>query len=371
MGKDFLAFVKRRKTQESASMKDKQHSHEKPNPKLKGIYLARRIESYMFLCVLAFCAYAISQLSFIKSLGISALIVAIFLGAITGNFAPHSLSLLKKTGVLAFCGKQVLRAGIVLYGFRLSLQDIEKLGYQSLGLAFFMVFSTFFLGLILGRGLGLSRDACLLVSSGSSICGAAAVLAAQSQVKAEPNTVAIAVCTVVVFGTLGMFCLPLAYFAGLIPLNTHQIGIFAGASLHEVAHALAAGIALDAASNSVLVKMLRVLMLLPFLLMLGFMLRDRGQGAKFMASFPWFALGFLCCVLLSSLPVLNRDFALSFIKPSIDALDTFLLSLAMVSLGISIRKDVLATAGFKPFLLAFLLCFWLFGAGFLAVKYFF
>lgn len=352
--------------QNKARFKYLQESHKK-HPYHKA-HTSHKFESYLFLCVLAFCSYAVSELGFFKQFGISALIVAVVLGAVIGNFAHHSVRLLKKTGSLNICTKQILRLGIVLYGFRIMLSDIQSVGLNGVLLSFLMVFSTFFVGLLVGKILKIDFKESVLISSGSSICGAAAVLASESIVKGGANKVAVAVCTVVVFGTLGMFLLPFFYSIGIFGFDKLYMGYFMGATLHEVAHAVAAGTAVgdEAGGASVIIKMIRVLMLVPFLIMLTPLMMKfdkNSQKTSFVSNMPWFAIGFLVATGVSSLPFLNTDFSLSVIKPTIEFVDTFLLSLAMVALGVNIRKDTISKAGAKPFIMAILLCVWLVGFG--------
>lgn len=337
---------------------------------IKKIYKSKKVESYVVLVVLAFCSYAIAELSMFKTLGISALIIAVVLGAVVGNFAYHNVSLLKKTGALAVCTKQVLRLGIILYGFRISLQDIQGVGLNGVALAAFIVFSTFFLGLLLGKILKIDFLQSALIASGSAICGAAAVLASESVLKAGSSKVAVAVCTVVVFGSIGMFLFPL--LNNIFNMPSYYFGYFIGASLHEVAHVVGAGFSIgsDGANTSIVIKMIRVLMLVPFLIMLSFCFQKSDSNTSLIKQIPWFAIMFLVVVFISSTPLLNTSFSLNFIKPSIEILDTFLLSLSMVALGVNIRKDMLSQAGFKPFLMAIILMLWLIIASFLYIKFF-
>lgn len=337
---------------------------------INKIYKSKKIESYVVLIVLAFCSYAIGELSFFKKFGISALIIAVVLGAVIGNFAHHNVSLLKKTGALGVCTKQVLRLGIILYGFRISLSDIESIGLSGVGLAAFIVFSTFFFGLLIGKILKIDFLQSALIASGSSICGAAAVLASESVLKGGSSRVGVAVCTVVVFGSLGMFLLPLtqSFFA----LDERLFGFLVGGTLHEVAHVVGAGssIGVEGATSSIVVKMVRVLMLVPFLIMLSFGFKKEEKNGSFLNQIPWFAIWFLIACGVSSMPILNTDFALSVIKPNIAVFDTFLLSLSMVALGVNIRKDMLSKAGLKPFIMAIILCVWLIVSAYAYIKVF-
>ena len=230
--------------------------------------------------------------------GISPLTLAIVLGIALGNSvaAPH---LPRIAEGIAFSKGRLLRLGIVLYGFKITWAQLTFAGWPALFADVGVVCGTFALALWLGRRLDIDRDTAALVGAGSAICGAAAVLAAQPVLKAKEADVGVAVATVVVFGTLAMFVYPLLA-ALLLPSVADADacfgwGIYTGASVHEVA---------QVADVAVITKMIRVLLLAPFLLALPWLMRRFGGGApaaqKGAPALPWFALGFLGAVAANS-----------------------------------------------------------------------
>ena len=230
--------------------------------------------------------------------GISPLTLAIVLGMALGNSvaAPH---LPRIAEGIAFSKGRLLRLGIVLYGFKITWAQLAFAGWPALFADVGVVCGTFALALWLGRRLDIDRDTAALVGAGSAICGAAAVLAAQPVLKAKEADVGVAVATVVVFGTLAMFVYPLLA-ALLLPSVADADacfgwGIYTGASVHEVA---------QVADVAVITKMIRVLLLAPFLLALPWLMRRFGGGApaaqKGAPALPWFALGFLGAVAANS-----------------------------------------------------------------------
>ena len=230
--------------------------------------------------------------------------------------------------------------------------------------------STFALAWWLGtRVLGLERNTALLIGAGSSICGAAAVMAAEPVVKGRAEQVAIAVATVVVFGTLAMFLYPLLYrwgvHAGWMPLDDTGYGVFTGSTVHEVAQVVAAGRAVSqpAADAAVIAKMVRVMMLAPFLVGLSALLGrggNRGTGQRSAITVPWFAFGFIAMVGFNSLQLLPPGLVATLVE-----LDTALLAMAMAALGLTTHVSALRQAGARPMLLAALLAAWLVGGGLL------
>ncbi|MEI2263783.1 YeiH family protein [Erwinia sp. CGal63] len=293
--------------------------------------------------------------------GLGSLTLAMLAGIVVGNTFYSRLAWRCDAGVL-FAKQKLLRLGIVLYGFRLTVQQITAIGLSGVLTDLLTLASTFLLACWLGRRvLGLDRDTAWLIGAGSSICGAAAIMATEPVIKAEPQKVAVAVATVVLFGTLGIFLYPLLWReigTTLLNMTPTQWGIFTGSTLHEVAQVVAAGHAIgpEAENAAVIAKMLRVMMLAPFLLLLS---RFGGAGhAGGGVSFPWFALGFIGVALFNSLHLLPQPYV-----AVLNAVDNFLLAVAMTALGITTKFSLLKQAGLKPLLLGLLLFVWLLAGG--------
>ncbi|MFR2286227.1 MAG: YeiH family protein, partial [Akkermansia sp.] len=286
--------------------------------------LANPLHGILLIVLFSFSACYIADFQWVKHLSFSPLIVGIVLGMIYANSLRNHLP---KTWVpgIQFCTKQVLRTGIVLYGFKLTFQSVIDIGGAALLIDAVVVAFTILLGAGLGRLLKMDRDTALLTSIGSSICGAAAVLGAEPVVKSQPYKAAVAVSTVVIFGTLSMFLYPALFRAGMLDLTTEQMGLFTGATLHEVAHVVGAGNAMGQAISdpAIIVKMIRVMMLAPVLVILSIILSRReaaaGQtGQKRKITIPWFAFLFLAVIGFNSLHLLPSG-----VVSAINSLDTF------------------------------------------------
>lgn len=327
-----------------------------------------RAPGLLLTAVVATAAMGLASLPWLQAHGISALTLAIVLGIAAGNSIYPRLAGWAAPGV-GFSKQWLLRAGIVLYGLRLTFQDIGQVGVAGVLIDALVLLSTFALAWWAGtRWFGMDRDSVLLIGAGSSICGAAAVMAAEPVVRARADQVTVAVSTVVVFGTLGMFLYPLLYQLNLahawLPMSEAAYGVFTGSTVHEVAQVVAAGRAVSAgaADTAVIAKMVRVMMLAPFLVGLSLLLA-RGRSAPPGAArakivVPWFAFGFVAVAGLNSLQVL---------PPALVALaiqvDTVLLAMAMAALGLTTHGSALRQAGIKPLLLALLLFAWLMAGG--------
>jgi len=231
------------------------------------------LHGILLIALFSCSAFYIAEFPFVKNLSFSPLIVGILLGMVYANSLRNHLPETWVPGIL-FCTKQVLRAGIVLYGFRLTFQSVVEIGLPAILIDAIIVAVTIFIGLLVGRLLKMDKDLALLTSTGSAICGAAAVLGAEPVVKSEPHKTAVAVSTVVIFGTLSMFIYPAMYRAGILDLTSEQMGLYTGSTLHEVAHVVGAGNVMgkEISDTAIIVKMIRVMMLAPVLVMMSFAL---------------------------------------------------------------------------------------------------
>lgn len=346
---------------------------------------ANTIHGILLIALFSFAAFYIAEIPFVKSLSFSPLIVGIILGMLYANSLRNKLPETWVPGI-KFCTKQILRAGIVLYGFRLTLTQVAAVGLPAVVIDTIIVAGTIFLGVWLGKLLKMDKDTSLMTATGSAICGAAAVLGAEPVVKCEGHKTAIAVSTVVIFGTISMFLYPILYRAGMLDaLGDTGVAIYTGSTLHEVAHVAGAGNAMDPtdtlgiAGTATITKMIRVMMLAPVLVIMSFALAGRKKAAteggttqKSKITIPWFAFGFIGIICLNSL--MQYLFGVDSVKEiplngAIEYIDTFMLTMAMTALGTDTSMEKFKQAGAKPFLLAGLLYIWLLGGGYLLTKW--
>ncbi|MDE6129984.1 MAG: YeiH family protein, partial [Muribaculaceae bacterium] len=319
------------------------------------------LHGVLLIALFSCAAFYIGSARIFTSLSISPMIIGIVLGMIYANLLRMHLPETWVPGI-QFCSKRLLRIGIILYGFRLTFQDIAAVGIAGIAVDAIIVTVTIVGGYYIGRLLKMDHEIAMLTSVGSGICGAAAVLGAEATMRTKPYKTAVAVATVVIFGTIAMFLYPIAYRAGLLQLSPTQMGIFSGSTLHEVAHAVGAGNALgdQIATTTVIVKMIRVMMLVPVLLVLGIWVARRARtgsegasGEKGKIAVPWFAFGFLLVIGINSLSVFLNTLDTPMGIPEwgnslINYIDTFLLTMAMVALGAETSFDKFKKAGAKP-----------------------
>lgn len=328
------------------------------------------LHGVLLIALFSCAAFYIGDAQFFKDISFSPMIIGIILGMLYANSLRNNLPETWVPGI-QFCSKRILRIGIILYGFRLTFQDIVNVGVSGIVIDAIVVAVTILGGIAIGRMLKMDSDTALLTSVGSGICGAAAVLGAESTIRTQPYKTAVSVATVVIFGTLSMFLYPIAYRSGLLDLTPQEMGIYSGATLHEVAHAVGAGNAMggEIANVAIIVKMIRVMLLVPVLLILGFWMARRKSGdnaaeGKGKVNIPWFAVGFLLVIGFNSFDLLPAA-----LVDTINYIDTFLLTMAMAALGAETSIDKFKKAGAKPFILAAFLYVWLLGGGYLLSKY--
>jgi uncharacterized integral membrane protein (TIGR00698 family) len=304
--------------------------------------------------------------------GIGSLTLAILIGIAFGNTVYAHLAGGSEAGV-SFCKQTLLRAGIVLYGLRLTFQDIAHVGVAGIAIDLLIVASTFVIADWLGARLRMDRTVVMLIGAGSSICGAAAVMATDPVVKGRSEQVAVAVSTVLVFGTIAMFAYPALYalYVQHHALSPAAYGVYVGSTIHEVAQVVVAGKAVgqSAADTAVITKMVRVMLLAPFLMILSAYLgrvNRRDASSRPLAKLepariqvPGFALGFVGIAAINSTALLP----VHVVSTAID-LDSVLLTMAMAALGVTTQASAIRTAGIKPMVLAGLLFGWLVVGGF-------
>jgi len=330
-----------------------------------------QLNGVLFVALFAAAVTRLAALPEIAGLGISPLIVGIVAGTIYGNALRDGMPESWSAGI-HFSARKLLRIAVAFFGLRVSLQEIAQVGLPGLAESVVIVVGTLALGTWVGmKVMKLDRDTALLTAAGSAICGAAAVLAFESTLQSKPHKSAMAVGSVVLFGTLSMFLYPLLYRAGWLHLDTVGAGLFFGGTIHEVAQVVgaASNVSPEATHIATIVKMTRVMLLVPVLLVLGVWLNRpaRGHNAAEKAdgahgrrklAVPWFALGFLALVIVNSLHVLPTA-----ASHALNTLDTFALTMAMTALGIETRMSQIREAGPRALTTGLILYVWLIVGG--------
>jgi len=337
------------------------------------------ISGIIFVAIFAAAATMISDIAFVKALGISPLVIGIVMGIFYANTLHNKVPSEWGTGI-TFSGKKILRFAIVFYGFRITFQQIMEVGMSGFMVSLIMLSTTFIIGTYLGiKVFKMDRDTSMLTASGASVCGAAAVLATEPVLNAEEHKTAVAVSMVVLFGTISMFLYPVLYASiiepatGFLHMTPQQFGIYVGGTIHEVAQVVAVpasvqGAPAEMANSAVIVKMTRVIMIAPMLIVLGIYLsmqakKSGGTAGGLTLTIPWFAVYFVGMAGFNSLDLVPHN-----IVAIINEIDTFLLTMAMTALGMGTIFAKFKGLGLAPLYTAGSMFVWLVVGGFVITK---
>lgn len=314
----------------------------KPNPNPSaGLWLG----GIAFTVVIATIGYALSKVPGFDHVGplACAIVIAVIYRQIFGY--PEKI----RAGIL-FSSKRFLRFAIILYGLKLNIDVVLHQGLgllvRDVGVIAFAILLTVWLGKVLKAESSLS----LLLGVGTGVCGAAAIAAVSPIIKAKDEDTAIGVGIIALVGTI--FSIAYTILRPFLPLSAIDYGIWSGISLHEIAHVALAGSPAgpDGLAIALLAKLGRVLLLVPLCLILMYWVKRRGLGkaGDTKIEFPWFLIGFILMSLFGSY-VLGKSIPVS--KVALDGISTattFILTSAMVGLGLNVSLRDLRTKAARP-----------------------
>ncbi len=266
-----------------------------------------------------------------KFISLGAVALAIVLGVILANtvnlhnsFAPG----------ITFSEKKILAFAIATMGINLNFSILMELGGKTITLIILSMILTIFSGILLGRLFGIDKKFAMLLGVGNAVCGASAIGAVKGVIKPKEEFVGISVAVVNLLGAIGMFLIPALVI--LLGMNEVNGGILAGDTLQAVGQAVAAGFTIGdkAGESATVVKMGRVLMLTPVLLILLFNYAKSDEEIKnvhILKNIPLFIIGFIFFSLIASFNILP-DSVTMFIKH----LSHYALIVAMAGVGLKI-----------------------------------
>jgi uncharacterized integral membrane protein (TIGR00698 family) len=303
-------------------------------------------------------AIAATSIGIRAVIGISALsplILSIIIGMLVRN--TLSLPAAIEPGI-GFSLKRILRLGIILLGLQVTVAQILSLGGTALAIVALTLATTFVAIRLAGRALGVDRQLTDLIAAGTSVCGASAVIAANTVIRGRQEHVAYAVACVTLFGSISMLAYPL--LAAPLGLDERAYGLWSGATIHEVAQVVAASFqAGDVAGQfGTISKLARVVLLAPLVMTLALALRSQTHDAHTgSVPMPWFVLGFVAMMAVNSVVEIPAD-----LGKGITIVTNFLLSMALAAMGLQANIAKLKAEGWRP--LALGAFGWLFIAAF-------
>jgi uncharacterized integral membrane protein (TIGR00698 family) len=303
---------------------------------------------------------------------ISAAILAIFLGALAANFLPLGIKILYGA---KDCVRRAIPLTIVLTGASLSFANATAVGWRAFVIIVITMSAAIASTMIFGRMMKLSAGTSMLIGAGTAICGNSAIIAVAPLIDAEDRDVMLSVGAINILGLALMFVSP---FAGeLLGMSDQSYGVWAGTTIHAVPQAVAAGFAYSAKAGGLatLVKLVRVALLAPLLLILAFSYaRSRKDRLKVHYSrlIPPFLWGFLALFALNSLgflPVLQFQNGYSVGSAAfLTEAGNLLLTLSMAALGLEVNVRVLAKAGGAAMVAGALTCIATCAASYLLIR---
>ncbi len=302
--------------------------------------LAAALPGLLLCGALASAGFWLAGLPWVRdTLHLSALLLVILLGMAWKSLLPEPPAALPG---IRMAQRPVLRWAVAGLGFRLSLGELWAIGGPALLVVVVSTAVALFGGWWIARRLGLPEKLGLLLGVGSGICGASAVVAADTVVQGERRDAAVSLGIITLLGTVGIVAYPLA--ARALGMPEFLYGVWAGASLHEMAHVVAAGFGVspEAARVATVVKLARISLLAPVVLYLGWSLRHRHleAGAAKVAPVPWFLVLFVVFAGVNSLGVLPAEWI-----ERIRRADLWLLCVGMAGVGLQTGFSDLRAAG--------------------------
>jgi uncharacterized integral membrane protein (TIGR00698 family) len=257
-----------------------------------------------------------------------------------------------KAGI-EFTAREVLRIGVALLGLRITLGQIAALGWEPVALVIFSVAVTIILSMLVARLMGFQSLFGLLSGGATAICGASAAMAISAALPGHAGKEKATLFTVIgvsALSTLAMITYPM--IAKGLSLDATQAGIFLGATIHDVAQVVGAGYSMghETGDTATVVKLMRVAMLLPVIVVAAMITRARGVDAsgKRPPLLPWFAVGFILLASINStglVPAAMQGLG--------SELSRWLLVIAISALGMKTQLRELAAVGIRPILLMF------------------
>ncbi|MCK6456602.1 MAG: putative sulfate exporter family transporter [Phycisphaerae bacterium] len=293
--------------------------------------------------------WSAEQPLFKNTLRISPLLLVILLGMAIRSCVPLPAAL---NAGLRMAQRPVLRWAVAGLGFKLSLLELVRIGAPALAVVVVCTFASLWFGWWLARTAGIGRKLGLLLGVGGSVCGASAVVAADTVVQGEKSDAACALGIITLLGTIGIVVYPA--LARAIGMNEQVYAVWDGASLHEMAQVVAAGygVSESAARTATVVKLARIALLAPIVIFLGWSLRRAGReaGHAAVAPVPWFLVVFVLCSAVNSIPGLQQDPGAKHLLHRIQVVDLWLLCIGMAGVGLQSGFSDLRASGVRPIL---------------------
>lgn len=304
------------------------------------------ISGIAFTFFIAFLGFLLAKVPGFNHIGqlASAIIIAVAYRQLFGY--PEALR-----GGITFSSKKLLRLAIILYGLKLNIDVVFRDGLGLLARDMLVIAFAIGLMVLLAKWLKADKSISMLLGVGTGVCGAAAIAAVAPIIKAKDEDTAIGVGIIAMLGTV--FAIGYTVLRPIVPLLPTEYGIWSGMSLHELAHvAIAAAPAgEDALALALLAKLGRVFLLVPLCFIFIYFMKRKSKGeeeGQNKIEFPWFLVGFIAMSLFGSYVLGNLIPISESVLAGISTATTWLLTAAMVGLGLNVSMKDLRERAMRP-----------------------
>ena len=291
---------------------------------------------------------ALSSIYFSSFILIGSVAIAILIGLLVNNIFLNKIEVFKSG--ISFSEKQLLSYAIILLGASLDFNSISFLTIDKILIILVMIFISIFFCYLIGKLIGLPKNLSLLLGMGNGVCGSSAIAGASKVIDTDENEVGISITIVNILGALSIFVLPYILNNFFSYLTDQQSGFIIGSTVQAVGQVTAAGFIINynVGEYAILIKMIRIIMLGPLLLLLNFLpfKKSLNKTNQFF-SIPFFVIGFLIMAMLASFNLIPDNILLLLTKIS-----KFLFIVAMAGIGLKISFKSILGFGLKPFIVA-------------------
>jgi uncharacterized integral membrane protein (TIGR00698 family) len=313
-----------------------------------GAAALRRLPGLAVVLVLAAVAVPLGRLVPV----VGGPVFGIALGVVAGVVVPVLRSDRCRPGY-SFAAKSLLQLSIVVLGTGLSLQQVVKVGGSSLPVMLGTLAVALGGAWVFGRVLGVRGDTQTLIGVGTAICGASAIAATAAAINPKRSSVAYALATIFTFNIVAVLTFP--PLGHLMGMSSEAFGLWAGTAVNDTSSVVAAGYAYSqqAGDQALVVKLTRSLTLVPIVITLA-ALKSRSESSK--KKLPWrklvplFLIGFIAAAALRTAGLVPTGWL-----PTLSLIGTFLITSALVAIGLSLRPKELRDTGPRPLILGAIL----------------
>lgn len=282
--------------------------------------------------------------------GVNAILIALLVGMVLGNVTDWTK---KFEEGIDFSGSRVLELSIVLLAFEMSMDDIGELGWQTIVIILVMVILLIFITVDFSKRFNCPKSAGLLTGFGTTICGSSAIAAVAPTVAKDKNDIGISLAVVSLIGAIFMFVWPLVNT--LFDMDEQHIAILTGGTLHSVGNVAGAGYSIneDVGKMAVTIKMFRVAMLAPAVLLFNVLTREN-KPKSFLEAFklPLYLWAFIAVTLVVAFVNLPEVFI-----TAVSTAAKWLLTIAMAAIGFKTSFKTLYKSGKKVMMFGFVIYF--------------